>query len=225
MVPSLTWDDISPTCAIEHHVKKRINYQIGKNLDLIRDKKVLDLAMSWGHFTYPMLYAGATHVTATDIRSSNITAVVAALQHVWPTDNVDIELHDINRHELFADWYSHADTIHLSGIIYHISNHFDLLRALSKLPASAIIIDTIVPHRKVYFDPTSTMTWYTEQQSDQLAGIDCMLPNVNYAGFPNQRWLYDVLSLFGWHVRSHDLLTILHPHDKLQFRAVITAVR
>lgn len=225
LCPRVEWDDVPSDTRIEHHVRKRLWYQIFKNKDIIEDRKVLDFAASWGYFSYAMALAGAQHVLATDARQSNVDAMRLGFQHCSLEQSVDVMLHDINDHDSFANLFNDVQTIHLSGIIYHVNNHFALLKKLSDLKADAIIVDTVVPHRRVYFDDTSTITWYTEDQCDQLAGIDSNFDRTNYAGYPNKAWLYDVLKLLGWNIRSHDLISMLHPEDKLHFRSVVTATR
>jgi len=118
---------------------------IQKNVDLIRGRRVLDIASHDGRWAFAALKAGAAHVTGIEVRQQLVSNAEETFAHYGiPAERYSFLCGDF--FDAARDLTCFFDTAFCFGFFYHTLRHAELLTQVHRLKASAVIIDTaIVP--------------------------------------------------------------------------------
>lgn len=126
----------------------RLNHRwgviINRNIDLLEDKTVLDIASHDGRWSWAALNAGAKEVIGIEARQDLVLQAKVHFEN-FPEykHKCDFRIGDIHKviHELPDNQF---DTIMLNGFLYHSPHHAYLLDHISRITRHALIIDTAV---------------------------------------------------------------------------------
>jgi len=116
---------------------------IGQNIDLLRHKRVLDVASHDGRWSFAALAAGCAHVTGIEAREHLVASANATFQVYGMDMNayrfVRSDAFDALRRERFD-----VDTVLLLGFFYHVNRHVELVSLLAATGARHIVLDTLI---------------------------------------------------------------------------------
>jgi 2-polyprenyl-3-methyl-5-hydroxy-6-metoxy-1,4-benzoquinol methylase len=118
----------------------------GTLADLLGDElsatTVLDLGCNCGYFSLDIATRGAAHVDGIDLRSENIAQARFLADH-YGVDNVSFAVLDAADLGDDRQW----DVVLNLGLLYHVTQPYELLRQTYDLCRRAAIVDTVV-HRE-----------------------------------------------------------------------------
>ncbi len=221
----LEWDllDIQ-NCSYPYSDKVRIQKQLIDNIDLIKDKNILDLGCHNGIFLDAMIQLGAKAVLGTNVRSDMIGLANEAITKSG-YNNATVIYNDIYDLNALEKLLPNVETIHLCGLLYHINNHFELLCKISDSKASSLILDSIY-YLPDWYDQQPKVTWRRENPMPTINGMDVKTPGQNiFVGIPNLQWYIESLPMLGWTIKNIDYVTFMHFKSKIRRRVVITCTR
>jgi len=160
-----------------------------QNLDIIKNKNVLDLACNNGLSTSHILNLGAKHVFAVDIRSHLIEQAKQRITH----SNIDFVVGDVTDKDLISPLVKQSDTVIVLGLLYHLHNHFQFFSQILNPNVSHCLMETV-------FGPESLnpeMVWSFESVHVDTNGAfgNC---NIVPIGTPNISWILQVAQIFGF---------------------------
>lgn len=124
----------------------RLNF-IWSGLEMIlntslRDMSVLDMACNWGGFAVEAKLRGVQDVSAFDIREDNIYKAKLLANH-FDISNINFETKDLFQYEPNKKF----DIVLNLGLMYHLSQPFEMMKKTYELTQHVAVIDTIV-HRE-----------------------------------------------------------------------------
>jgi hypothetical protein len=124
-----------------NRMNSRYRAIIEANVDLIRDRTVLDLASHDGRWTFAALKAGARHVTGIEARAHHVDAARQTLSHYGISeDRYRFLLGDVC--DVMQTTPIEVDTVFVLGFFYHTHRHFEIASLLARTGASHIVLDT-----------------------------------------------------------------------------------
>jgi hypothetical protein len=116
---------------------------IEPNIDLIRDKTVLDIASHDGRWTFAALKAGARHVTGIEGRAHLVDAARESLGlYGISDDRYRFFVGDVC--EVLARESIQVDTVLCLGFFYHTYRHFEVAALAAATGAEHIVLDTAI---------------------------------------------------------------------------------
>jgi len=118
--------------------KKRI---IDANLDIIQDKKIIDIASNNGRWSFAAVEAGAQLVHSIEGRIDKVAEAKAHFKRLDVNDKIRTNTGDLYNW-LYDNQRINVDTIFCLGIFYHITDHYHLLKLMARTNAKSIIIDS-----------------------------------------------------------------------------------
>lgn len=225
--PRCEWEHIdSSQCSWVYSDAVRIKKQLIDNRRLITNRRVLDLGCHDGILTQAMVQLGARHVIGTNVRLHMIDLVNSALKDAGSDSVAHVIYHDLYDLPALDRLLANADTVHITGTIFHVSHHYDLLWHLCSGRADHIILDSIY-YLPDWHRPQPMQTWHVEDSDNVLWGLDARTRKHRQAfvGIPNLAWYRQALDLFGWHVVNIDYVNFVHFEEKLRRRCILTCQR
>jgi hypothetical protein len=206
----------------------RFDRIIVQNAEYIKGQKVFDVACHLGYLSLFCLFNGAVKVTGSNIRekelelSKELCTVAGYLPSQF--NFVNLNLYDYDG--MLAQMDQH-DTLLLSGILYHINNHYQFFELASKSKIKNIIIETEVTGDK----DLSLVKWAYEESEHSVNGYYNNLTKI-YVGVPSLTFILEMLQYFNWDIKSAIEFPFTNPTtkprtgtNKLHQRAVIVATR
>jgi predicted nicotinamide N-methyase len=189
------------------------------NIDMIAEKKVFDVGTLVGTLALFCLYNKSSHVTSIDVRTENLDIAREGCD-LAGFSNVDFILCDLYDSEKLLAMIGDSETILLSGVFYHVNNHYQLIEQLSSSQAQNLILETVIND-----STNSTVEWFLEDSTDHRAGADGTRKTV-LAGCPSKRYCTDLLKYHGWTIKQ--TATFFYQpdsNDEPHTRCVISAYR
>jgi len=135
----------SKTSAGSERLNRRYDVLIRKNADLIRNRRILDIASHDGRWTFAALKAGAAHVTGIEVRQHLVSNAEQTFAHYGiPSNRYSFLCGDV--FEAARNLTGVFDTVFCFGFFYHTLRHAELLMLINRFQASVLILDTkIIP--------------------------------------------------------------------------------
>lgn len=116
---------------------------IGRHVEWIKDRSILDIGSHNGRWSFAALAAGATRVLGIEARAS----LVEASERTFRAYGVARERFAFHASDVLA-FLRHervkVDTVFLFGFLYHVPYHVELLQELWRTGALTIILDSAV---------------------------------------------------------------------------------
>jgi len=127
-----------------NRLNNRYTVLIEKNIEMIRDKKILDIGSHDGRWSFAAIKNGASHVQGIELRSSMVEKAkknmrkyrIPKKKYSFISGNIFEELSKLKPKSF--------DTIFCFGILYHVYNHLQLFSELKRLNSKNLILDTDV---------------------------------------------------------------------------------
>jgi len=134
----------SATRHFKNRLEKRYDALIKNNIQIIKDKRILDLASHDGRWSFAAIKNGSSFVFGIEI---NPTLVVDA--------NKNMERYKISKEKysfVIGDIFNEIsklkpkqfDTVFCFGIFYHITSHYRLLSEIKRLKPKHLVLDTMI---------------------------------------------------------------------------------
>ncbi len=203
----------------------RINHILLENLELIVNKKVLDFSTHCGFISNTCLFNHAHHVTFTEVRKPILNLAIEQMQLMgYPESQYCAELANIHDYDNNTRLCLDKDTVILSGVIYHVHDHYAILESIVKARPQNIIIETV--HNKDIVNSSDPLIyWIAEGTEKNLAnGWHNNLPLV-MAGLPNLAWFNFTMNFFGYQLCKETLYDTWIPSDDVTVFTEPTQVR
>jgi len=193
----LTFDKFQDWTTWSYPIEDLIRFKqvILDNQEFITGKKIVDLACFTGYYSLFCLHLGASFVTATDVRQDSVALANELLTSANYTNSSTrcVDLHSYND---VIDVCSNQDTVLLTGVLYHIHDHIQVLESITKTQPTTIIIDTVIPKRILNInDPL--ISWRVETTDESIMGYYNHQSSV-IVGAPNSAWLDLTMSFFSY---------------------------
>lgn len=159
------------------------------NIDVIKDKNVLDLAAFVGRSTAIINALGAKSVCSVEVRQESINEAKKRII----SDNVTILKGDITDQTLMDPLVNKADTIVFLGALYHLHNHFDFFKLILKPNVEHVIVETLFGPETLNPDMFWTFETTDHNQHGWVNDVSIMP-----VGSPNIAWILKVAKIFGF---------------------------
>jgi hypothetical protein len=177
------------------HSLSRLNARytalIHENRARLKDATVLDLASHDGRFSFAALQAGARRVVGIEIDPR----LVAAAHENFDAYNVDPDRYEFVQRDMFEhfDDLEEFDVVLCFGILYHITDHMQLLGNIAGMEPQWLIVDTHVS----FHDGAVVELRSRRGESPPPPGSDL-------EGYPSRAALDAMLASFGWETQYFD---------------------
>ena len=149
----------------------RYRHIVAANSDVLRGKRVLDIASHDGRFSFAALEgAGAAHVTGIEARESLVAKAgenmahygVAADRYRMICGDVFEKIREIPPGTI--------DTVMCLGFLYHTARQYEMFAAISALDATAVIVDSnVIPNAP---RPVIVLRWEGTTSDSQIWDAD-----------------------------------------------------
>ena len=199
--PSIWLEEISKSFTLEKYDPLDIVYQhrikniVLDNIEFIKGYNLIDFGCRYGEIALACMHNGAKSVTATDIRKDNIF-VVEQLKNIIGYKNFYTEISDIHDYNKNVNLTKNKDTVLLCGLLYHVHDHYEIIKSIAKSKPLYIIIDT-EENEAIKHNPEPLIHWSTESRLMSMLGWDDEQSNI-LVGHPNTAWLDLSMSLVGY---------------------------
>jgi SAM-dependent methyltransferase len=220
--PTVNYADWQPWDQWDYPEKDldRFGRIITNNLKYIKDQRVLDVACHLGYLSLFCLHNGSTHVTGTNVREIEL-GIADEICNLAGYKNASFENVNLYNQQRMKELYNSHDTVLLSGIVYHINNHYQLIEDISDSTAKTIIIES-----EIYPSDDPVVHWITEETAHSTRSYSATRPRT-LVGVPSLPFLIKILEYFNWHVDHVDIfdfdtnISSAHTYQ----RGVVVAVR
>jgi SAM-dependent methyltransferase len=159
------------------------------HIDIIQNKKVLDLACHTGESTQIIHNLGAKHIYAVDVRPE----LIQQAQQRLSVNNVEFFTGDITDNQLTSNLVENSTTITCFGVLYHLFNHFNFFSNIFKSNIEYVLFETEFGSESL----KPEMQW-TFQETDKVYYGWYKNFKVMPVGIPNLSWILQSADLFGF---------------------------
>ena len=208
----------------------RIQTQLIDNVELIKNRRIVDLGTNRGQFLYPCVELGCQSIIGVQPLNDYNTAINEALHGLGYNDRACAEWGDAYDLHGLTKILNNQDTLLMLGVFYHLNNHYQLLETVTQTKITGLVIDISVIQDNLnhYTSKEPIIKWKVEQQNVDESGWELNGVNKNWTwvGHPNASWIIQTLQYLGWQIKSsvmHSGLRTKKP--QLRHRGIVTAYR
>lgn len=172
---------------------------LNKNINLLKNKRIIDFACNSGFYTFFAAENKCKHVIGVDVREDNILIAntIRKTTKYQNLPNLDFQIGDLHNHENNLRLCHEADVILLFGILYHVHDHYDILRSTCLPNVETVLIET-----SIHIDVNPTMSWKIEPTFELIAG--CLNDQTKIpVGYPSVSYLDMIMDLLGYYRSYH----------------------
>lgn len=192
-------DTLSTTVKLNPIVKKFFE----DNTYVVKNQKIIDFACNSGDWSFFATQNQASNVVGLDIRTDNILLANSVKQDFDLTDSQVQFLHgDIHDYTNNTNLCADRDTVFLLGIMYHVHDHYEILKSVSQPNIKHVVIET-----GIYLNERPTIWWKTESTFERVAGWHQNQQEV-LVGYPSIQYLNLIMSLLGFENIAQDTYDI-----------------
>lgn len=183
----------------------RFDKIILQNKNYIKNRKILDVACNIGYLSLFCLNLDCEKVVGFDIYEEKLKIADFICQKIGSKKH-EFKKININSQQELLSVSQDIDTILLSGVIYHVANHYEILKNLSNSNASVMIIENRDTH-KFYNSFTPNIYWRYESTNDIMNGYSEKHDQI-LVGKPNQTWINMAMKELGWTLIKTDYIVM-----------------
>jgi ubiquinone/menaquinone biosynthesis C-methylase UbiE len=160
--------------------------------EILKDKKVIDLACGVGYWSLFCCNNQSLDVVGVDVRD-DLIKVAKSIQHDHNINNVKFLTEDIHNYRQIEELCYDRDTVLLFGILYHVHDHLEILKAVCQPNVSHVVIETC-EHSDI-IDVNEPMIWWNSKEItiDISAGF-YKGNEIIRVGYPNSAWFDSAMS-------------------------------
>jgi hypothetical protein len=203
----------------------KVNHLILDNIDSITGKKVIDFCTHTGTISGLCLHHAASHVTFTEIRDPflQLTNKRMELMGFAPEQYASC-LTDIHDYKTNTELCTGKDTVILSGIIYHVHDHYSILESIIRAQPKSIIIETC-HYRPIADIADPLIYWMSEETEKNTCNAYYKDYPVAMVGFPNLSWFNFTMNFFGYQESKRVLYDSWMPSEDILSERIPTITR
>jgi len=179
----------------------KFNRLILQNAKYIKNKRILDIGCNLGILSLLCLHLDCKKVTGFDIRENKLK-LAEFICKKYGSDRHEFKKVNLQNYADLLKVSQKIDTIIFAGVIYHVPNHYDILRTLSNSKASTMIIQNR-DSEQFWNNPKPNIAWTTEITENPQNGFDQNLKEI-LVGRPNQAWINHAMKELGWKLIKHE---------------------
>ena len=210
---------------LQHLIRLKLN--ILDNIELIKDKNVLEFSCQFGDFTFASLDCGANHVACTDIRDDNLTVAKLRANLLGCNDRVTFSIADLHDYTNNTQICQKIDTVILCGVMYHVHDHYSILESITSGNPESIIIEGI--EKDNIIDDLSPLIHWQKEYAYSLGSGYHETHDKFLVGFPNEAWYDMTMDLFGYKKIRRVRMPVWTPdalnEEHLEYRGTYTYQR
>lgn len=184
----------------------RFNIIVCQNASYIRNKKILDVGCNIGYLSLFCLELGCENVLGIDVREEKLN-IADFICNKANFSNHNFKKVDINYKDSIVPVLDGIETILLSGMLYHVSNHYDILRNLSDSKAETMIIEISESH-EFRDEHTPNILWHNKENTKLTLNGYSKEHNNILVGHPNQSWINMAMKEFGWRLQKIEYFVV-----------------
>lgn len=189
-----------------------------QHLEVLQDKKVIDLACNFGHWSVFSYLNQCRSLVGADIRDDNLKVAKSIQQDMCLSDDqISFVKADIHDYKHMTELCAEKDTVLLLGIMYHIHDHYNVLESVCQPTVQSVVIETGEANEIIHSnDPL--VWWKYEPTFELIAGAVNNTAEV-LVGYPNVVWFDMVMKKLGFErVASsrHDIHSSTQKIEKLK---------
>jgi ubiquinone/menaquinone biosynthesis C-methylase UbiE len=198
----------------------RFGHIIGKQIQHIKNKRVLDVACHLGYTSLFCLHNDARYVTGTNVRDFELSIAreVTGLAGYSNCNFVNSDLYNLAE---FASQCDDHDTVFLCGILYHVNNHYEILQTVAKSRAQTLILESDLSNA-IDLGLNAIVHWKSEPTADSTSGYE-KNKNSTFVGVPNQRWFEYALQSLGFSIAYNHIIEFSKPNGIWTRRCIMVA--
>ncbi|MDQ3628113.1 MAG: methyltransferase domain-containing protein [Actinomycetota bacterium] len=187
------------TTAESKRLSIRQEAMIAGHEQILRGKRVLDIASHDGRWSFAALKAGAAHVTGVEARPELVKHAEENLAH-YGVDRGAYRFVDADVFDVLADPDSHAievDVVMCLGFVYHTLRYPELFTGIRSFDAEHLLIDTAVHPSK-----EKVVRVFGEDVTKETAGADNPYAHAQrmLTGRPSVSALEMILEVYGFDI-------------------------
>jgi 2-polyprenyl-3-methyl-5-hydroxy-6-metoxy-1,4-benzoquinol methylase len=196
----------------------RFDHIIGQQLDHIRGKRVLDVACHLGYLTLFCLHNQASYVTGTNIRETEL-AIAREINSLAGYTNFEFLNSNIYNIDEFKNLCNLHDTVIVSGLLYHINNHYQILKTIADSTAQTLILESTLDN-SIDLGGNSIINWVHENTDDPTNGFEDD-QSITFVGVPNHKWIEKALVQVGFKIIYNKIYEYTRTSGTLSRRCVV----
>jgi len=200
----------------------RFDHIINQQLSHITNRRVLDIACNLGYISLFCLHNNAEFVTGTNVRNRELSIADEICTLAGYSNYKFINSCIYNLNELLDLCNTH-DTVVLSGIIYHINHHYQLLKTIADSSASCIIIETQFDNA-IDIGTTPIISWSRENTQISSNGFEPG-KDTTFIGTPNRRWVEQALIDLNFKISYNKTIEYSKVEGRFTQRGILTAIK
>jgi hypothetical protein len=203
----------SQTSPFPDRLNSRYRAIMERNAELIRGKRVLDIASHDGRWSFASLQAGAAHVTGIEPRKELISNAVETFTEY----GIDSSRYEFLQGDVFDQIKGKTfDVVFCLGFYYHTIRHAELFDLIERTGANFVVIDTEVTPmseeladpsnndpRVVYGNPYGVQMLLDQVDDQQMAWTDSLTRNgFTIVGRPSRQAVKFMAKHFGYETET-----------------------
>lgn len=172
---------------------------LSQNSKLLEDKRIVDFGCYRGIYTFFAADNKCKSAIGIDARPDNVLVANTIRQTTKykHSPNIDFRVGDLHHYNDNLQLCREADVIFLFGILYHVHDHYDILRSTCLTNVQTVMIETGIHHST---DPT--ILWKIEPTFELIAGHFNGLAKIP-VGYPSVGYLDMIMGSLGYHRTYH----------------------
>ena len=172
---------------------------LNQNKDLLENKRIVDFACNRGIYTFFAADNKCQYVIGIDVRPDNVLVAdtIRQTSKYKNSPNIDFQVGDMHNHNDNLRLCREADVIFLFGILYHVHDHYDILRTTCLHNVRTVMIET-----GIHNSTDATMLWKIEPTFEPAAGHVDGLAKIP-VGYPSVGYLDMIMDSLGYRRTYH----------------------
>lgn len=155
--------------------------------EIIKGKKIIDFACNFGYWSIFCSMQNCLDIIGVDVRLENIKIAKAIQQDLnISKKSLHFAQSDIHNYRQVKDLCFDRETVFLLGIMYHVHDHYNILKSVCGSTVKNIVIETNEAPEIIDL-PEPLIHWKYESTVDLLMGVDEGQDTI-LVGFPNTSW-------------------------------------
>ena len=219
--PTETYETWKFSGAWDYPEKDQLRFSniITNNVDLLTEKRVLDLGCHIGYLSLFALHNNATFVTGVNIRNDEL-AIGKEVIALAGYRNAEFISHDVTDFEWLATECSKHDTVIIAGLIYHLTDFVGFFRAITYSTAKNLIIESeILDTEQAYCKVV------VEDATFRTNGVDPDGKETCLSIVPSRKFIVDILQFLGWNTDRESTQVTKTSFGREHTRLTLTATR
>ena len=196
----------------------RFDHIIRQQVAHIQNKTVLDVACHLGYLSLFCLHNGAKQVTGTNVRDKELSIAKEISQLAGYTNCEFLNSNIYNLEEFYKLCNAH-ETVLLSGILYHVNNHYQLLKTIADSSAQTLILESSIQHA-IDLAEYPIINWRMENTDISTSGFEDD-QSITFVGIPNHKWIEQALRQLDFKLTYNEIIEYNDPSGRRTKRCIL----